>query len=67
MASAEALRKLQAEAAAQPEKQALRDVAMDNYEKQLLSEVGWAAPRRAALLCRRCGGGGPPPDACSQA
>lgn len=40
MAAAEALRKLQAEAAAQPEKQALRDVAVDQYEKQLLSEVG---------------------------
>jgi hypothetical protein len=39
MAAAEALRKLQAEAAAQPEKQALRDVAVDQYEKQLLSEV----------------------------
>ena len=29
----------QAEAAAQPEKQALKDVAADQYEKQLLSEV----------------------------
>ena len=43
MAAAEALRKLQAEAAAQPEKQALRDVAVDQYEKQLLSEVGSGA------------------------
>lgn len=45
MAAAEALRKLQAEAAAQPEKQALKDVALDQFEKQLLSEV-------------RCAGGG---------
>ena len=39
MAAAEALRKLQAEAASQSDKQALRDVAVDQYEKQLLSEV----------------------------
>ncbi|KAL4422596.1 hypothetical protein ABPG75_008793 [Micractinium tetrahymenae] len=39
MAAAEAVRKLQQEASAQPEKQALRDVAVDQYEKQLLSEV----------------------------
>lgn len=42
MAAAEALRQMQQEAAAQPEKKALQDVAVDQYEKQLLSEVGVA-------------------------
>ncbi|EFN52488.1 hypothetical protein CHLNCDRAFT_32508, partial [Chlorella variabilis] len=39
MAAAEAIRNVQAEAAAVPEKHALRDVAVDQYEKQLLSEI----------------------------
>lgn len=39
MAAADSLRKMQQEAAAQPEKQGLKDVAVDQYEKQLLSEV----------------------------
>ncbi|KAL4449051.1 hypothetical protein ABPG77_007768 [Micractinium sp. CCAP 211/92] len=45
MAAADAVRKVQQEASAQPEKQALRDVAVDQYEKQLLSEAsGWVIP-----------------------
>ena len=39
MAAADAVRKVAAEAAAQPDKQGLKDVAVDQYEKQLLSEV----------------------------
>jgi hypothetical protein len=40
MAAADAVRKAAEEAAAQPERGALRDLAADQYEKQLLSEVG---------------------------
>ena len=40
MEAADSLRKMQAEAAAQQERPALRDLAVDQYEKQLLSEVG---------------------------
>lgn len=50
MAAADAVRKLQQEASAQPEKQALRDVAVDQYEKQLLSEVGLCGAGAACAM-----------------
>lgn len=51
MAAADAVRKVQQEASAQPEKQALRDVAVDQYEKQLLSEAsGWAKGDRSVRM-----------------
>lgn len=63
MAAAEALRKLQAEAASQTDKQALRDVAGDQYEKQLLSEVSmlsmlWGGGQGKAEHCECVDGRG---------
>lgn len=59
MVAAEAVRKLAAEAAPQPERKALQDLNADQYERQLLTEV-----RMAGLVLW---GTSDPPAACCAA
>lgn len=67
MAAAEAIRNVQAEAAAVPEKHALRDVAVDQYEKQLLSEVCAACWLTAGQQVQEAGRGAAHGRACMPA